>query len=49
VPAKLRRELTDEEVAHVRRGVQVYLGLKARYLAAADSRNGVSSASEPRL
>ena len=33
VPAKVRREMTDEEVEHVRRGVRVYLELKDRYLA----------------
>jgi gamma-carbonic anhydrase len=32
VPAKVRRELTDEEVEHVRRGVRDYLELKDRYL-----------------
>lgn len=48
VPAKLRRELTDEEVAHVRRGVQVYLDLKARYLAADDERELATSALERR-
>jgi carbonic anhydrase/acetyltransferase-like protein (isoleucine patch superfamily) len=36
VPAKVRREVTDEELAHVRRGIGVYLELKGRYLAADD-------------
>jgi len=34
VPAKLRRELTEEELAQVRRGVTVYLSLKEAMLAA---------------
>jgi len=33
VPAKVRREMTEDEVEHVRRGVRVYLELKDRYLA----------------
>jgi len=37
-PAKVRRELTAEELGHVRRGVRVYLELKGRYLAADDER-----------
>ncbi len=36
VPAKVRRELSEEELAQVRRGVPVYLELKGRYLAADD-------------
>jgi gamma-carbonic anhydrase len=32
VPAKVRRELTDEEVEHVKRGVRTYLELKDTYL-----------------
>ncbi|MGE5235306.1 MAG: gamma carbonic anhydrase family protein [Acidobacteriota bacterium] len=36
VPAKVRREVTPEELDHVRRGVGVYLELKGRYLAADD-------------
>lgn len=39
VPAKVRRELTEEELGHVRRGVRVYLELKGRYLAADDERD----------
>jgi len=38
VPGKVRRELGEEELAHVRRGVRVYLELKSRYLAADDER-----------
>ncbi len=34
VPAKVRRDVTDEELTHIRRGVDVYLELKGRYLAA---------------
>jgi carbonic anhydrase/acetyltransferase-like protein (isoleucine patch superfamily) len=34
VPAKIRREMTEDEVEHIRRGVRVYLDLKNRYLAA---------------
>jgi len=33
VPAKVRREVTAEELAHVRRGVRSYLELKTRYMA----------------
>lgn len=33
VPAKVRRDVTDEEITHVRRGVDIYLELKSRYLA----------------
>jgi len=36
VPAKVRREVTAEELGHMRRGVRVYLELKSRYLAADD-------------
>ncbi|MEW6338625.1 MAG: gamma carbonic anhydrase family protein [Acidobacteriota bacterium] len=36
VPAKVRRDVTEEELAQVRRGVGVYLELKGRYLAADD-------------
>lgn len=36
VPAKVRRDVSDEELAHVRRGVGVYLELKGRYLAVDD-------------
>jgi carbonic anhydrase/acetyltransferase-like protein (isoleucine patch superfamily) len=36
VPAKVRRDITAEELDHMRRGVAVYLELKGRYLAAAD-------------
>jgi carbonic anhydrase/acetyltransferase-like protein (isoleucine patch superfamily) len=32
VPAKVRREMTEDEVEHIRRGVRVYLELKDRYL-----------------
>jgi gamma-carbonic anhydrase len=38
VPAKLRRELTEEEIAHNRRGLRSYLEAKGRYLAADDER-----------
>jgi carbonic anhydrase/acetyltransferase-like protein (isoleucine patch superfamily) len=38
VPAKVRRELGEEELEHVRRGVRSYLELKGRYLAADDER-----------
>ncbi len=33
VPARVRREVSEEELAHLRRGVSVYLELKGRYLA----------------
>lgn len=36
VPARVRRELNDEDLAKVRQGTSVYLELKGRYLAAAD-------------
>ncbi len=36
VPARVRRELNDEELAQLRRGASVYLELKGRYLAADD-------------
>jgi gamma-carbonic anhydrase len=36
VPAKVRRDVTPDELEHVRRGVRTYLELKARYLAAED-------------
>jgi carbonic anhydrase/acetyltransferase-like protein (isoleucine patch superfamily) len=36
VPAKVRREISDEELAHVRRGVCSYLELKTRFMAADD-------------
>jgi len=36
VPAKVRRELTEEELARIRRGVRSYLELKGRYMAADD-------------
>jgi carbonic anhydrase/acetyltransferase-like protein (isoleucine patch superfamily) len=39
VPARVRRELTDEELERARRGVGVYLGLKDRFLAADDERD----------
>jgi len=38
VPARVRRELTDEELDRARRGVSVYLELKDGFLAAADER-----------
>jgi gamma-carbonic anhydrase len=38
MPAKVRREVTQEELEHMRRGVRVYLELKSRYLADADER-----------
>jgi carbonic anhydrase/acetyltransferase-like protein (isoleucine patch superfamily) len=38
VPAKVRREVTAEEIEHMRRGVRSYLQLKTRYLADADER-----------
>ena len=37
VPAKVRREMTDEELEHVRRGAQTYLELKDRFLAEVDT------------
>jgi len=49
VPAKVRRELTDEELGHVRRGVRVYLELKGRYLAADDERDVADSAEWEKL
>ncbi|NCO68996.1 MAG: gamma carbonic anhydrase family protein [Acidobacteria bacterium] len=45
VPAKVRRDLTDEDLAHVRRGVDIYLELKSRYLAG-DGDEIVASAEE---
>lgn len=39
VPAKVRREVTAEEIGHMRRGVSVYLELKSRYLAVDDERD----------
>jgi carbonic anhydrase/acetyltransferase-like protein (isoleucine patch superfamily) len=38
VPAKVRREVSDDELEHLRRGVRSYLELKARYLADDDER-----------
>jgi carbonic anhydrase/acetyltransferase-like protein (isoleucine patch superfamily) len=38
VPARVRRELTDEELDRARRGLTVYLDLKDRFLAGADER-----------
>jgi carbonic anhydrase/acetyltransferase-like protein (isoleucine patch superfamily) len=38
VPARVRRELTDEELERARRGASVYLELKDRFLAAANER-----------
>jgi carbonic anhydrase/acetyltransferase-like protein (isoleucine patch superfamily) len=38
VPAKVRREVTEEELAHMRCGVRSYLELKTRYMAADDER-----------
>jgi carbonic anhydrase/acetyltransferase-like protein (isoleucine patch superfamily) len=38
VPAKVRREVTPDELDHIRRGNLVYLELKSRYLAAEDER-----------
>ena len=38
VPAKVRREIGEEELEHIRRGVRSYLELKARYLADDDER-----------
>ena len=38
VPAKVRREVSEEELAHLRRGVRSYLELKTRYMAADDER-----------
>ncbi|MBZ5589518.1 MAG: gamma carbonic anhydrase family protein [Acidobacteriia bacterium] len=46
VPAKVRRELGEEELEHVRRGVRSYLELKTRYLAA-DGGGETVDASEP--
>ena len=38
VPAKVRREVSDEELAHLRAGVRTYLELKTRFMAADDER-----------
>jgi carbonic anhydrase/acetyltransferase-like protein (isoleucine patch superfamily) len=38
VPAKVRRDLTEEELDHIRRGVRSYLEVKGRYLASDDER-----------
>lgn len=38
VPARVRREITPEELDHLRRGTLSYLELKGRYLAADDER-----------
>ncbi len=38
VPAKVRREVTPEELEDLRRGVRTYLELKSRYLAEEDER-----------
>jgi len=38
VPAKVRRAVTEEELAHLRRGVVTYLELKTRFAAAGDER-----------
>jgi carbonic anhydrase/acetyltransferase-like protein (isoleucine patch superfamily) len=38
VPAKVRREVSDEELDHLRRGVRSYLELKTRFMAADDER-----------
>ncbi len=38
VPARVRREVTAEEVEHMRRGVRSYLQLKTRYMADDDER-----------
>jgi len=38
VPAKVRREIGEEELAHIRRNVRSYLELKGRYMAADDER-----------
>jgi carbonic anhydrase/acetyltransferase-like protein (isoleucine patch superfamily) len=47
VPARVRRELTDEEIARARRGAEVYLGLKDRFLAAGDEREVDAPAGPP--
>ncbi len=39
VPAKVRREIAEEELAHTRRNVRAYLELKTRYLADDDERD----------
>ncbi len=44
VPARVRRELGDEELEHVRRGVRSYLAIKARYLADDDEREVADAA-----
>jgi len=38
VPAKVRREIGQEELEHVRRGIRSYLEVKTRYLADDDER-----------
>jgi gamma-carbonic anhydrase len=39
VPGKVKRDLTEEEIARTLRGVRNYLEVKGRYLAAADERS----------
>ena len=38
VPAKVRREVSSEEIDHVQQGIRSYLAVKTRYLAADDER-----------
>ena len=38
VPARVARDVTAEEIEHLKRGVRSYLALKSRYLAAEDER-----------
>ena len=49
VPAKVGRDVTPEELEHMRRGVRSYLGLKGRYLAAEDEQDLADPADAARL
>jgi len=49
VPAKVRREVSAEELEHMRRGVRSYLELKGRYLAADDEQELADPADAARL
>jgi len=46
VPARVRREVSDDELAHVRRGVRSYLELKGRYMADEDAETVVADGAE---
>jgi len=46
VPARVVREVSGEELEHLRRGVRGYLGLKSRYLAAGNELE-VADVAEP--